>query len=404
MMLLKDARTLESYLSQGGFTALETALRREQAQVIEEVEKSGLVGRGGAAFPTGLKMRFTAASSDTPKYIVANADEGEPGTFKDRVLMEKNPYQVMEGMIIAAYGIGARKGFFYIRQEYRKIAGRIEEIISELRDEGYLGENILGSKFSFDIELVLGAGAYVCGEETALIESIEGKRGFPRIKPPYPAQHGLWGKPTLVNNVETLANLPLVIGMGGENYKKIGDEGCTGPKLFSVSGFVKKPGVYEANMGEVTVGEMIERAGGVDGAFKGIMIGGGAAGYILDSSFLDMPLCFRHAKERGISLGTGDIIVFNGEVNLWKVLLKIAQFFEHESCGQCFPCRYGTKRMRELIERIVSGNGTVDDIRRIEEISHAMKLASLCPLGVSAPMAYESAMKYFRDELMEVIR
>ena len=404
MMLLKDADNLDSYLSQGGFEALQIALKKRQDFIIQEVEKSGFVGRGGAAFPTGLKMKFTAKASGTPKYIVANADEGEPGTFKDRVLMEKNPYQIIEGMIISAYAIGAKKGFFYIRQEYSKIAKEIKKKIDELRKERFLGRRILSTDFSFDVELVMGAGAYVCGEETALLESIEGKRGFPRIKPPYPAQHGLWGKPTLVNNVETLANLPLIIQIGGENYAKIGKEGCSGPKLFSVSGFVKEPGVYEARLGEYTVGEMIAKAGGVEGELKAVMLGGGAAGFILNKDYLDMPLCFKDAKNRGISLGTGDIIVFNQEVNLWDILLKISEFFQHECCGQCFPGRCGTKKMRERIKKIVEGRGSMEDIRAIEEISHAMKLASLCPLGASAPMAYESAMHYFRDELMEVIK
>ena len=402
MMLLKDTNTLDSYLAKGGFEALRIALKKRQDFIIQEVEKSGLLGRGGAAFPTGLKMKFTAKSRGSPKYIVANADEGEPGTFKDRVLMEKNPYQILEGMIISAYAIGAKKGFFYIRQEYRKIAKRMEEIIEELRGERFLGKNILNSDFSFDVELVVGAGSYVCGEETALMESIEGKRGYPRIKPPYPAQHGLWGKPTLINNVETLANIPLIVEMGGEEYKNLG-ELCPGPKLFSVSGFVKKPGVYEEILSRATVEDIINRAGGVEGELKALMIGGGAAGFIVDESFLNMPLCFHHANERGISLGTGDVIVFNQSVNLWKVLLKIAQFFEHESCGQCFPCRYGTKKMREIIEKIVRGEGTKNDIERLNQIAMAMKIASLCPLGTSAMLAYESAMEYHRDELMEVI-
>ncbi len=403
MNLLKDAPTLDSYMSQGGFGALRTALRKKQRDIIEEIERSALVGRGGAAFPTGLKMKFTASSTATPKYIVANADEGEPGTFKDRVLMEKNPYQILEGMLISAYAIGARKGFFYIRQEYARLAREMQKAIDTLYRTGILGSGIYGSRFSFDIELVVGAGAYVCGEETALMESIEGKRGYPRIKPPYPAQRGLWGRPTLINNVETLANIPLIISMGAQEYHAMGSDGCAGPKLFSVSGFVREPGVYEANLGDLTVGELISRAGGVDGNLKALMLGGGASGYIVDDGYLDMPLCFHDAKERGVSLGTGDIIVFNESVDLWKVLLKIARFFEHESCGQCFPCRCGTKKMRERIEKIVRGEGTMEDIRALDEIAHAMKLASLCPLGVSAPMAYESAMRHFRDELLEVI-
>ncbi len=404
MMLLRNAKDLDSYLAQGGFEALRIALRKGQEHIIKEVETSGLVGRGGAAFPTGLKMKFVRSENNTPKYIVANADEGEPGTFKDRVLMEMNPYQILEGMIIAGYAIGAKKGFFYIRQEYARIAKDMRRKIEELRRAGILGRGIYGSNFSFDIELVVGAGAYVCGEETALLESIEGKRGFPRIKPPYPAQHGLWGKPTLVNNVETLANIPLIINLGGENYADIGKEGCTGPKLFSVSGFVRNPGVYEAPLGEYTVGEMIEKAGGVDGEFKAFMLGGGAAGYILNEDYLDMPLCFKDAKDRGVSLGTVDIVVFNSGVNLWDILLKISEFFMHESCGQCFPCRYGTRKMHEIIARIARGNGRSEDIEKLNDIARAMKLASLCPLGVSAPIAYESSLKNFRDEMMEVIR
>ncbi len=402
MLLLKDASNVEDYLEQGGFKALRKALEYEQDEIIKEVENSGLLGRGGAAFPTGLKMKFVRKERSTPKYIVANADEGEPGTFKDRVLMERNPYQILEGMIISAYAIGAKKGFFYIRYEYKGIAKDIERKIEELRRLGILGPSIYGSKFSFDIELVLGAGAYVCGEETALMESIEGKRGYPRIKPPYPAQYGLWGKPTLINNVETLANIPLIIEMGGDTYRNLG-ELCPGPKLFSVSGFVKNPGVYEGILSKVKVGDIIDQAGGVDGDLKAIMLGGGATGYIVDKSFLTMPLCFYHAKERGISLGTGSVIVFNESVKLWEVLLNIAKFFEHESCGQCFPCRYGTKRMRKIIEKIVRGDGRKEDIEKLNATARAMKFASLCPLGANAMLAYESAMEYHRDELMGVI-
>ncbi len=403
MMLLKEAYGLDEYVSRGGFEALRRVLRIKGEEVIKEVEKSSLVGRGGAAFPTGLKMKFVAKEMVTPKYIIANADEGEPGTFKDRILMEKNPYQILEGMIIAAYAIGAKKGFYYIRYEYKSLARKIERKIQELREMNFLGRNIMGTKFSFDIELVLGSGSYVCGEETALMESIEGKRGFPRIKPPYPAQYGLWGKPTLINNVETLANIPIIMNIGGEKYASIGTKFCSGPKLFSVSGFVNRAGVYEVNLGEITVGELINMAGGVDGKLKALMLGGGAAGFIVNETFLDMPLCFHHAKQRGIFLGTGNVIVFNTHVNLWKVLLNIAKFFEKESCGQCFPCRYGTRIMRRIIEKILEGRGTREDIENLNRVARAMKIASLCPLGTSAMLAYESAMEYFKEELMEVI-
>ncbi len=403
MMLLKEAYGLDEYVSRGGFEALRRVLRIKGEEVIKEVEKSSLVGRGGAAFPTGLKMKFVAKEMVTPKYIIANADEGEPGTFKDRILMEKNPYQILEGMIIAAYAIGAKKGFYYIRYEYKSLARKIERKIQELKEMNFLGRNIMGTKFSFDIELVLGSGSYVCGEETALMESIEGKRGFPRIKPPYPAQYGLWGKPTLINNVETLANIPIIMNIGGEKYASIGTKFCSGPKLFSVSGFVNRAGVYEVNLGEITVGELINMAGGVDGKLKALMLGGGAAGFIVNETFLDMPLCFHHAKQRGIFLGTGNVIVFNTHVNLWKILLNIAKFFEKESCGQCFPCRYGTRIMRRIIEKILEGRGTREDIENLNRVARAMKIASLCPLGTSAMLAYESAMEYFKEELMEVI-
>ncbi len=404
MILLNDAQNIEDYLENGGFKALRRALEIEQDEIIREVESAGLVGRGGAAFPTGLKMKFVKNEKNTPKYVIANADEGEPGTFKDRALMEKNPYQILEGMIISAYAVGAKKGFFYVRYEYRDIAENIRKKVKELRRLGILGENIYGSKFSFDIEVVLGAGAYICGEATALMESIEGKRGYPRIKPPHSTQRGLWGKPTLTNNVETLANIPVIINMGGEKYHKLGKEGCSGPQLFSISGFVKKPGIYEYILGEKTIGEVIELAGGVDGNFKGVMLGGGASGYILNKDYLDMPLCFSDAKKRGVALGTGDIIVFNESVRIWDVLHNIARFFENESCGQCFPCRYGTKRMREIIEKIVNGKGTSEDIKKLNATARAMKIASLCPLGKSAMTAYESAMKNFHDDLMEVIK
>ncbi len=403
MNLLKDAPDMKTYIGGGGFGALRIALEHTQDEIIEEIERSGLLGRGGAAFPTGLKMKFVRNEKITPKYIVVNADEGEPGTFKDRLLMEKNPFQILEGMVISAYAVGASRGYFYIRYEYRNLARKIERKMEEMRRENLLGKNILGTDFSFDVELVLGAGAYICGEETALMESIEGRRGFPRIKPPYPAQYGLWGKPTLINNVETLANIPLIVNMGSKKYTKMGREGCTGPKLFSVSGYVHKPGVYEANLGDYTAGEMIELAGGVDGEFKGFMLGGGAAGFILNEDYLNMPLCFKDAKERGVFLGTGNLIVFNQSVSLWDVLLNIAKFFEHESCGQCFPCRYGTKRMKEIIKKIVEGRGTMDDIEKLNATARAMRIASLCALGTSAMLAYESAMQNFRDELLEVI-
>ena len=402
-LLLKKQKSLSSYLKNGGYEALKKALSSGQKAVLEEISKSKLRGRGGAAFWASLKWETVAAQMTSPKYVICNSDEGEPATFKDRYLWENNPYQVIEGITIAGYTVGAKKGFIYIRGEYRDIALRIEKMLAELRKKGYLGENILGSEFSFDIEVVMGSGAYVCGESSAILNSIEGKRGEPRIKPPRTSVVGLFGKPTLVNNVETLSNVPLIVKNGGDWYASLGVGNSTGPKLFSVSGFVKKPGVYEFELGKITLGELIEAAGGVEGEFKGAMIGGGAAGFIVNEEFLDMPMDFDSAWDRGISLGTGDVIVLNKSVNLWKMLHNIAWFFEHESCGKCMPCRYGTHHARKIIEKILAGNGNEEDIEKLNRIARTVKIASICGLGKSSMDAYLSAMKHFREELMGVI-
>jgi len=402
-LLLKAQNDLSAYVGNGGYGALKKALYVGRDRVLDEITRSELRGRGGAAFWSAIKWKTVVQQNTTPKYVVCNSDEGEPATFKDRYLWENNPYQVLEGITIAGYTVGAKKGFIYVRGEYRNIARKLEQMLEELREYGYLGHNILGTKFSFDMEVVLGSGAYVCGESSAILNSIEGKRGEPRIKPPRTSVVGVFGKPTLVNNVETLANVPLIVANGGDWYASLGVPNSTGTKLFSVSGFVRSPGVYEYELGKITLDELIQAAGGVSGEFKGAMIGGGAAGYIVNDEFLDMPLDFDSAKKRGISLGTGDVIVLNKSVNLWKMLHNIAWFFEHESCGRCMPCRYGTHHARMIMEKIVAGAGTKADIEKLNRIARAVKISSICGLGKTSMDAYLSAMEHFRDELMEVI-
>jgi NADH-quinone oxidoreductase subunit F len=362
--------------------------------VIDTVKESGLVGRGGAAFPTGLKWEGAANAEEKIKYLVCNGDEAEPGTFKDRVLMEDDPLSVIEGMLIAAYAIGATKGYFYIRGEYLTSYKHVTHAIAEARAAGYLGENILDSGFSFDIEVRRGAGAYVCGEETALFESIEGKRGFPRVKPPFPTTHGLFGKPTVINNVETLANIPIIFSLGIEEYRSIGTEKSPGSKLFCLSGDVKKPGLYEVPFG-VTLRHVIEElAGGMRSTnkIKAILIGG-AAGAIADPSQLDVKLSFEDLRTEGLPLGSGVITVLDETRDIKDLLLRLAKFFADESCGKCFPCQLGTQRQYEIMKRINAGNVKNTDSQSLKDIITTMTDSSLCGLGQTAGSAIGSAMK-----------
>ncbi len=384
--------SLADYRNQGGYEALAGALNTMTPKDVREaVKASGLWGRGGAAFPTGRKWELAAQADGEPKYVVCNADESEPGTFKDRVLLETNPHLILEGLILAAYAIGASKGFLYLRGEYGQAYESVQRALEEARQAGLLGEHILGTDFSFDIELRRGAGAYICGEETALFESIEGKRGYPRLKPPYPTTHGLFGKPTAINNVETLANVPLIVREGPEAYRAYGTEDSPGTKLFSISGDVARPGVYEAPFG-ITLRELLETwAGGVIGDLAAVLVGGAAGAFVAPDD-LDWPLTLEEGRKRGVPVGTGTVMVFNRERNLQSLLLNLAEFFAEESCGKCFPCQLGTQRQLDILQRLVQGLGRPADLVVLQDIGHTMAEASICGLGQTASMALMSAL------------
>ncbi len=391
-----DPASLDDYRAHGGYAALTRALELGPERVIEEVTAAKLVGRGGAAFPTGRKWAAVAAQPAQPHYLVCNADESEPGTFKDRVILEGDPFAVVEAMTIAAYATGCGTGYLYIRGEYPLAEARVAQAIAQARAAGLLGQDVLGSGFAFDIELRRGAGAYICGEETALFESIEGKRGEPRNKPPFPVEVGLFGKPTVVNNVETLVNVPLIVLGGGAAYAQVGTDGSTGPKLFCLSGNVTRPGVYEIPFG-TTLRELLDLAGGVPGgrAIKTILLGG-AAGVFVGSDALDTPLTFEGTRAIGATLGSGVVMLFDETADMVGTLRRIGQFFRDESCGQCVPCRVGTVRQEELLARLAAGspNGApADELALLREIGQAMRDASICGLGQTASSAIESAFR-----------
>ena len=391
-----DPTSLDDYRAHGGYAALRRALELGAEAVIEEVTTSKLVGRGGAAFPTGRKWAAVAAQPEQPHYLVCNADESEPGTFKDRVLMEGDPFAVVESMTIAAFAAGCERGYLYIRGEYPEAEATIAGALEAARGAGLLGENILGSGFAFDIELRRGGGAYICGEETALFESIEGKRGEPRNKPPFPVEIGLFGKPTVVNNVETLVNVPLIVLEGGAAFAAIGTEGSAGPKLFCLSGHVARPGVYEVEFG-ATLRDLIDLAGGVPGGrqIRTILLGG-AAGVFVGPDALDTPLTFEATRAIGATLGSGVIMVFDETADLVGTLRRIAQFFRDESCGQCVPCRVGSVRQEELLARLAAGSRVRprdDELVLLREIGQTMRDASICGLGQTASSAIESALR-----------
>jgi NADH-quinone oxidoreductase subunit F len=396
-----DPSSLDDYRAHGGYEALTRAFGIGPEAVIAEVTASKLMGRGGAAFPTGRKWAAVAAQPAQPHYLVCNADESEPGTFKDRVLLEGDPFLIVEAMTIAAYATGCSTGYLYLRGEYPKALSRLAAAIEAARAAGLLGPDILGSGFAFDIVLRRGAGAYICGEETALFESIEGKRGEPRNKPPFPVEVGLFGKPTVINNVETLANVPLIVRDGGAAFAAIGTEGSTGPKLFCLSGHVARPGVYEVAFG-ATLRELIELAGGVPGgrAIKAILLGG-AAGVFVGPEALETPLTFEGTRQIGATLGSGVVMVFDETADLFGTIRRIAQFFRDESCGQCVPCRVGSVRQEELLARLAAGSRVRPreaELALLREIGQAMRDASICGLGQTASSAIESALR--RPELV----
>ncbi|MFJ4426030.1 NADH-ubiquinone oxidoreductase-F iron-sulfur binding region domain-containing protein [Streptomyces bobili] len=386
-----DPSSLDDYRAHGGYAALRQAFALGPAGVIREVTDSGLAGRGGAAFPTGRKWRATASQPDCPHFLVCNADESEPGTFKDRVLMEGDPYALVEAMTIAAYAIGAHRGYLYVRGEYPRAVSRMQYAADQARARGLLGDDILGQGYAFDIEIRRGAGAYICGEETALFNSIEGYRGEPRAKPPFPVEKGLFGRPTVENNVETLVNVLPILTMGAPAYAAIGTSGSTGPKLFCVSGAVERPGVYELPFG-ATLGELLELAG-VRDRLRAVLLGGAAGGFVRRDE-LDVPLTFEGTREAGTTLGSGVVMAFDDTVPLPRLLLRIAEFFRDESCGQCVPCRVGTVRQEEALHRIAerTGAAAAEDIALLREVGRAMRDASICGLGQTAWNAVESAI------------
>src|SRR5262249_8286457 len=390
-----DPTSVPAYVDDRGYGALQRAFELGPEGVIQEVLASNLLGRGGAAFPTGRKWDAVAKAPARPHYVICNADESEPGTFKDRILMESDPLAIIEGMTIAAYATASHHGFVYIRGEYPLAIERLNSAIVAARGAGLLGKAIRGSAFSFDIEVRRGAGAYICGEETALFNSIEGKRGEPRNKPPFPVHVGLFGKPTVINNVETLANIPLVITNGAKAFAGTGTAGSTGPKLFCVSGHVVNPGLYEVTFGR-TLRELIDMAGGVPARkrIQAILLGG-AAGTFIGPDKLDVPLTFEGTRAIGATLGSGVVMVFDETVDMADILARIAEFFRDESCGQCVPCRIGTIRQDELLARLRSGRtigSKSDEFALLKEIGQAMRDASICGLGQTASSAIESAL------------
>jgi len=396
-----NPENIEDYIEKDGYTALENALGMDQKAVINEVTDSGLRGRGGAAFPTGRKWEFTYNTEADQKYIICNADEGEPGTVKDRILMEGDPHNIIEGMAIAAYAIGASKGFIYVRGEYRKSIETLKLAIKQAAERNILGDNILDSGFNFTLEVREGAGAYVCGEETALIESIEGKRGEPRLKPPFPPVIGLWGKPTIVNNVETVANISSIIRNGSSWYKNIGDEHAPGTKIFMLVGDVNERGVFEAPL-NLTFMDMIEKYGkGVkDGKnFKFAQLGG-SSGNIFTKEMCETTMTYQRCGEMGVSYGTGSIFVASEGRNLVDFLQTVAGFFEHESCGKCTPCREGTHRIAEMMDKFQEGEGTISDLELLEDLCSVMKMNSLCGLGQASVNPFLDLIKYYKSEIL----
>ena len=401
-----DAESLDEYLAGGGFKALEKAMTvMTPDQIIEEVEKSGLRGRGGGGFPTGKKWRQVANQKETTRYVVCNGDEGDPGAFMDGSVMEGDPFKLIEGMMIAAYAVKAQHGYIYVRAEYPNSVKRLRGAIAELESRGLLGNNILGTGFDFHMHINRGAGAFVCGEGSALTASIEGSRGMPRVKPPRTVEQGLWAKPTVLNNVETYANVPKIILEGSEWYRSIGTEGSPGCKTFSLTGSIQNTGLIEVPMGTTLRQIIFDIGGGLkNGAkFKAVQIGGPSGG-CLTEAHLDVPLDFDSVKKYGAIVGSGGLVVMDENTCMVEVARFFMAFTQRESCGKCGPCRIGTKRMLELLEKIVAGKGTMADLQKLEETAQFVKERSLCGLGKSAPLPVLSTIKNFREEYVEHIQ
>ncbi len=394
-----DPTRIDDYILRGGYGALVKALSMKPEEVIEEIKKSGLRGRGGAGFPTGKKWEIARAQKGDIKYVICNGDEGDPGAYMDRSLLEGNPHLVLEGMIIGGYAIGATEGWFYVRDEYPLAVKHLTIAISQAKSLGLIGESILGSGFSFDVKIARGAGAFVCGEETALIASIEGKRGNPRPRPPYPAQEGLFGKPTNINNVETWANVTRIIERGADWFASIGTEKSKGTKIFSLVGKVKNTGLVEVPMG-MTIKELVYEVGGggQDGKkIKAIQIGGPSGGCIPQELF-HLPIDYESLTSAGAIMGSGGMIVMDEDTCMVDVAKYFLNFTQEESCGKCPPCRVGTKQMKEILTKITEGRGTMKDLETLETLAYTVKNASLCGLGQTAPNPVLTTLKYFRQE------
>jgi len=396
---LPGSEKIATYLANGGYQAVKLALTKPRDELIEMVRCSGLRGRGGAGFPAGIKWGFMPKDALIQKIVAVNTDEGEPGTFKDREIVERDPHQVIEGVIIAAYAIGASRAYVYIRGEFFLGVKRWIKAIADAYEYGFLGQDILGSGFSLDMSVHRGAGAYICGEETAMLESLEGKPGNPRIKPPYPAQVGLFGLPTLVHNIETLSCIPHIILRGPEWFASIGTAESKGPKIFSVSGHVNRPGNYELPLG-TTLREIIyEHAGGIRGGKRlKAVIPGGASTPMLTAESLDVPMAFETLKEAGSELGTGALIVMDESTCMVEAARRLTKFFAHESCGRCTPCRLGSTRLYETLDRLEHGKGTTDDIDRAFELTAGIDGRTFCPMGAALVNPARSALTHFRDE------
>lgn len=400
-----DAESFDEYLASGGFSALQKALFEMTPQdVVEVVDQSGLRGRGGGGFPAGRKWKQVARQPEKERYVVCNGDEGDPGAFMDGSVMEGDPYKLIEGMMIAGYAVGSKDGYIYVRAEYPMSVARLKHAIAELEKRNMLGDNILGTDFSFHMHINRGAGAFVCGEGSALTASIEGNRGMPRVKPPRTVEKGLWEKPTVLNNVETYANVPKIVLQGADWYRSIGTEGTPGTKTFSLTGSIQNTGLIEVPMG-TTLREIIFDIGGGlkdDGVFKAVQIGGPSGG-CLTEEHLDVPLDFESIKKYGAIVGSGGLVVMDDHTCMVEVARFFMSFTQRESCGKCVPCREGTKRMLEILEKIVAGKGELEDLDRLEELAEMVKSMALCGLGKSAPLPVLSTLRTFRKEYEEHI-
>lgn len=401
-----DPEKIEDYIARDGYMALARVLEQmTPEEVIEEIKASGLRGRGGAGFLTGLKWSFAAKAPGDKKYVICNADEGDPGAFMDRSIMEGDPHSVLEGMLIGAYAIGADEGYIYVRAEYPLAIKRLRTALAQAEEMGLIGRNILGTDFSFTLHIIEGAGAFVCGEETALIASIEGKRGMPRPRPPFPATSGLWGKPTNINNVETWANVPIIIRNGAEWYASIGTETSKGTKVFALTGKVKNTGLVEVPMG-ITLREIIFDIGGgilKDKKFKAVQIGGPSGGCLPEEK-LDLPVDYESLTRAGAIMGSGGLVVMDQNTCMVDVAKFFLNFTRAESCGKCTPCREGIQRMREILQNICKGKGTLEDLDRLETLANTIKDTALCGLGQTAPNPVLTTLRYFREEYEAHIR